>query len=526
MKIDVHAHYWTNEYLNLVAGLGKTDTDTQRGMGAGDGDELAARFKLMDRAGVDMQILSACPQMPYSTDRDAAVRVARFVNDQYAALVMAHPGRFRAFVATPMPDVEASIAEIARGLDELGMVGVCVNTTILNKPLIDDAFMPIFEALDRRGAILYIHPAGNSCCTPLIADHHLTWQVGAPMEDTISIMQLITKGIPSRYPNIRIINSHLGGAMPMLMQRADKTERYFEFNVDHKVIGIQYMVTSFVFLLIGFSMMLLMRWQLAIPTPPDDFDPDKMGMIRSLLNWLFPENMPFGFMDPAFYNQLGAMHGTIMIFLGIVPLGVAAFGNYVMPLQIGAPDMAFPRLNMASYWTFLVGGIVMMASFLAPGGAPQSGWTSYAPLSIVAPPGQTYWLIGMVILITSSLFGAINFIVTTLNMRAKGLTFGRMPVFCWAQLVTAVLLLLAFPVLEAGALLQLLDRVAGTSFYIPKDLMYGSTVFPRAGGGDPILWQHLFWFLAHPEVYVLVLPAFGIAAGFSPTVWKVSRCSM
>jgi cytochrome c oxidase subunit 1 len=286
----------------------------------------------------------------------------------------------------------------------------------------------------------------------------------------------------------------------------------YVFSVDHKVIGIQYLITSFLFLLIGFSMMLLMRWQLAIPTPPDDFDPEKLSMIRSLLNSVFPEKMPFGFMDPVFYNQLGAMHGTIMIFLGVVPLGVAAFGNFVMPLQIGAPDMAFPRLNMMSYWIYLVGGIVLLSSFLAPGGAPQSGWTSYAPLSVVAPPGQTYWLIGMVIVITSSLFGAINFVVTTLNMRAKGLTMGRLPVFCWAQLVTAVLLLLAFPVLEAGAFLQLLDRVADTSFYIPKDMIYGATVFPRAGGGNPLLWQHLFWFLAHPEVYVLLLPAMGIVA--------------
>lgn len=221
MKIDVHAHYWTNDYLDMVAALGKTDTDTQRGLGAGGGDELVARLKLMDRAGVDMQILSACPQMPYSPDRDAAVRVARFVNDQYAAVVKAHPDRFRAFVATPMPHIDESIAEIARGLDELGMAGVCMNTTILDDPLIDAKYEPIFAELDRRGAILYIHPSGNSCCTPLIAKHHLTWQVGAPMEDTISIMQLITNGIPSRYPNIRIINSHLGGAMPMLMQRAD-----------------------------------------------------------------------------------------------------------------------------------------------------------------------------------------------------------------------------------------------------------------------------------------------------------------
>ncbi len=286
----------------------------------------------------------------------------------------------------------------------------------------------------------------------------------------------------------------------------------YVFSVDHKVIGIQYLITSLLFLLGGFTMILLMRYQLAWPSPPDDFDPEKISALRSALAWAFGERMAYGFMRPDFYNQLGAMHGTIMIFLGVVPLGVAAFGNFVLPLQIGAPDMAFPRLNMLSYWTYLVGGIVMLGSFLAPDGWPQSGWTSYAPLSVVAPPGQTIWLIAMILIITSSLFGAINFLVTTLNMRAKGMGLMRMPVFCWAQLVTAVLLLLAFPVLEAGALLQLLDRVAGTSFYIPKDMMYGATVFPAAGGGSPLLWQHLFWFLAHPEVYVLLLPAIGVVA--------------
>ena len=287
--------------------------------------------------------------------------------------------------------------------------------------------------------------------------------------------------------------------------------RKYIFSVDHKVIGIQYLITSFLFLLVGFSMMLLMRYQLAWPQPGADFDPENLGLVRGFIAWLFGEtNMPYGYMDPTFYNQLGAMHGTIMIFLGVVPLGVAAFGNFVLPLQIGAEDMAFPRLNMASYWVYFVGSVVMMSSFLAPGGAAQSGWTSYAPLSVVAPPGQTIWLIAMVLIITSSLLGSINFIVTTLNMRAKGMTLGRLPVFCWVQLVTAVLLLLAFPVLEAGAVLQLLDRVAGTSFYIPKDMIYGDSVFPRAGGGSPLLWQHLFWFLAHPEVYVLLLPAMGI----------------
>lgn len=289
--------------------------------------------------------------------------------------------------------------------------------------------------------------------------------------------------------------------------------RKYVFSTDHKTIGIQYLITSFLFLLVGFSMMMLMRYQLAVPAPGDDFDPEKLGLLRSTLAAVFGENnMPYGFMAPEFYNQLGAMHGTIMIFLGVVPLGVAAFGNFVLPLQIGADDMAFPRLNMASYWVYFVGGVVMMSSFLAPGGAAQSGWTSYAPLSVVAPPGQTIWLIAMIIIIASSLLGSVNFIVTTLNMRAKGMNFGRMPVFCWAQLVTAVLLLLAFPVLQAGAMLQLLDRVADTSFYIPKDMFYGGAVFPRAGGGSPLLWQHLFWFLAHPEVYVLLLPPMGIVA--------------
>jgi cytochrome c oxidase subunit 1 len=280
----------------------------------------------------------------------------------------------------------------------------------------------------------------------------------------------------------------------------------YVFSVDHKTIGIQYLVTSFTFLFIGFCMMLLMRWQLAQPDQPFPVIGDLLGKI------LGDDKMPTGVMLPEFYNQLGAMHGTIMIFLGVVPLGVGAFGNFVLPLQIGAPDMAFPRLNMMSYWIYLVGGFVMLSSFLFPGGAAQSGWTSYAPLSVIAPAGQTVWCVAMVIIITSSLFGAINFIVTTLNMRAPGMTWSRLPVFVWAQLVTAVLLLLAFPVLEAGALLQLLDRVAGTSFYIPKDLVVGSTVFPRAGGGNPLLWQHLFWFLAHPEVYVLLLPAMGIVA--------------
>jgi len=172
--------------------------------------------------------------------------------------------------------------------------------------------------------------------------------------------------------------------------------------------------------------------------------------------------------------------------------------------------MAFPKLNMVSYWSFLLGGIIMLASFFVQGGAANSGWTSYAPLSVIATRGQTYWLLGMVFLITSSLLGSVNFIVTIIQLRARGLTMFRLPFFVWMQFVTSFLLLLAFPPLEAAAVLQLMDRVAGTSFFMPDGLVVSGIPQEYAGGGSPVLWQHLFWFLAHPEVYVLVLPAMGI----------------
>ncbi len=274
------------------------------------------------------------------------------------------------------------------------------------------------------------------------------------------------------------------------------------FSQDHKVIGIQYSVTALLFLLFGFTLMALMRWQLAYPGQPIPLIGDFFGQA----------NAPGGIMLPEFYNQLGAMHGTIMVFLGVVPLAVGGFGNFVVPLQIGAPDMAFPKLNMASYWVYFVGGVIMLASFLVPGGAANSGWTSYAPLSVTATMGQTFWLIGMVFLITSSLLGSINFIVTIVQLRTEGLTFMRLPFFVHAQLVTAFLLLLAFPPLEAAGVMQLMDRVAGTSFFMPSGLVVSGQILDYTGGGSPLLWQHLFWFLAHPEVYVLILPAMGIVA--------------
>src|SRR5438128_4524261 len=277
--------------------------------------------------------------------------------------------------------------------------------------------------------------------------------------------------------------------------------RRYVFSTDHKWIGIQYGFTALCFLLFGFSLMLLMRLQRGWP-----------GHAFSLMKVLGEGRAPGGVLLPEAYNQLGAMHGTIMVFLAIVPLAVGAFGNYVVPLQIGAPDMAFPKLNMISYWCYLPGGLVMLSSFALKDVTANSGWTSYAPLSVIATKGQTFWLFGMVLLITSSLLGSVNFIVTIIQLRAKGMTFMRLPFFVWAQLVTGFLLLLAFPPLEAAAVLQLMDRVAGTSFFLPSGLVISGQQLHNAGGGNPLLWQHLFWFLAHPEVYVLILPAMGIVA--------------
>tara|TARA_Y100000994_G_scaffold221807_1_gene201684 strand:- start:2978 stop:4696 length:1719 start_codon:yes stop_codon:yes gene_type:complete len=268
------------------------------------------------------------------------------------------------------------------------------------------------------------------------------------------------------------------------------------FSQDHKVIGIQYGILSLFFLLFGFCLMMVMRWQLAYPDTP----------LPVIGYFMFQD----GILTPDMYNSFGAMHGTIMIFLGVVPVVVGAFGNYLVPLQIGAPDMAFPKLNMASFWSYFVGGLVMMYGFVLPGGAANSGWTSYPPLSNIATTGQTVWLLGMVFLITSSLLGSMNIIVTIMQLRVKGLTYMKLPLFIWAQFVTSFLLVLAFPPLEAAAIFQLMDRVVGTSFFMPSGLVVGGAALDVAGGGSPLLWQHLFWFLAHPEVYVLILPAMGI----------------
>ena len=283
--------------------------------------------------------------------------------------------------------------------------------------------------------------------------------------------------------------------------------RTYIFSTDHKVIGMQYGFCGLAFLFFGFCLIATMRWSMA-------YEGQAIPFVGPLLEALLGNNVARGgVMSAELYNVFGAMHGTIMVFMGIVPVAFAAFGNYVVPLQIGAVDMAFPRVNMASFWAFFLGCVIMTVSFFIPGGAAQAGWTSYSPLASVIPTdGQTYWLIGMIMLITSSLLGAVNFIATIINLRAPGMTWLRLPFFVWAQFITAFLLLLAFPPLEAAGILQLMDRVLETSFFLPTGLVVGGQDVDVSGGGSPLLWQHLFWFLAHPEVYVLVLPGMGIVA--------------
>src|SRR5262245_51671149 len=266
--------------------------------------------------------------------------------------------------------------------------------------------------------------------------------------------------------------------------------RKYIFSTDHKVIGIQYGLCGLAFLFLGFCLMMLMRWQLAYPG-------QALPVIGKWLPYILGAGIADGKMTPDFYNSLGAMHGTIMIFAGVVPLAFAAFGNFVVPLQIGAPDMTFPKVNAASFWAFAVGGVIMLVSFFVPGGPAKSGWTSYTPLAVISDTGpghnavfngQTLWLIGFIFLITSSLLGAVNFITTIIQLRAKGLTWMRLPFFVWAQFVTAFLLLLAFPPSESGSVMQLMDRVVYTSFFLLVGLVLNGAAAYMSGGGCILLW--------------------------------------
>ncbi|HEY3211438.1 MAG TPA: cytochrome c oxidase subunit I [Actinomycetota bacterium] len=246
---------------------------------------------------------------------------------------------------------------------------------------------------------------------------------------------------------------------------------------DHKKIGILYLVNSFIFFVIGGVFALLMRTELARPGTQ--------------------------IFHPNAYNQLFTLHGTLMIFLVIFPM-LAGFGNYFVPLQIGALDMAFPRINALSFWLLPVGGLTILSGFLAQGGAAAAGWTSYVPLSVQGKAGQDLWTVGLLIVGTSSILGGINFIVTILRLRAPGMTMMRLPIFVWSILAQSLLVVLATPVLTAGLIMLFADRRLGTSFFDPTH------------GGNVLLWQHTFWFFAHPEVYILILAAWGAVSEILP----------
>src|SRR3954447_34976 len=268
----------------------------------------------------------------------------------------------------------------------------------------------------------------------------------------------------------------------------------YVFSTDHKMIGRQFLFLGLFMLLIGGTLAMMVRWELAWPeTAMPGF------------SWVPEPYMYGGILPPQTYNAFFTMHATIMIFFVVMPIMVGGFGNFLIPLMIGAGDMAFPKLNMFSFWVGLVSGVVMLSSFFVPGGPAAGGWTSYAPLSAVpaftgVTWGQHLWIISLIILGISSLMGSINYITTIVNMRAPGMTYFRMPLTIWSLFITAILLLLALPVLTAALAMLLFDRTLGTSFFIPD------------GGGQPLLWQHMFWFFGHPEVYILVLPAMGVTS--------------
>ena len=286
--------------------------------------------------------------------------------------------------------------------------------------------------------------------------------------------------------------------------------RRYIFSTDHKVIGIQYLLTAAFMGIVAGLLAMLIRAQLAWPEAN-----------WSWLERLFPEGMSGGVMKPEFYLSLITMHGTLMVFFVISFALLGGFGNFLIPLQIGARDMAFPFLNMLSYWTAVPASLIMLASFFVEGGAAAAGWTSYPPLSAVpqAVPGsqwgQTLWILGMALFIVSFTMGGLNYVVTVLNLRAKGMTMMRLPVTIWTLFIASILGLLAFPPLTAAAILLLFDRHFGSSFYLPAGMFYGNKLLEHSGG-TPLLWQHLFWFLGHPEVYVLLLPALGIVMDILP----------
>jgi cytochrome c oxidase subunit 1 len=288
-------------------------------------------------------------------------------------------------------------------------------------------------------------------------------------------------------------------------------QRYV-FSTDHKVIGIQFLFSGLMFFVLGGLLAMAVRWQLAWPWAP----------MPILSKWLWSAPALGYRMPPEFYNKLFTMHATIMIFFVIIPLLTGAFGNFLIPLMIGARDMAFPKLNMFSYWAMPPAMILIMYSFVIEGGSPEAGWTSYPVLSVArwATPGslngQTLWLAALLFAGISSLMGSINYITTIIMLRAPGMKMFRLPMTVWALFITALLQAFALPVLTAALVMQLLDRTAGTNFFQP----YGWSVAnapPVVGGGQTLMWQHLFWFYSHPAVYIMILPAMGFVSDIIST---------
>jgi cytochrome c oxidase subunit 1 len=283
--------------------------------------------------------------------------------------------------------------------------------------------------------------------------------------------------------------------------------RRYVFSTDHKVIGLQYFFLSLFAVVCGILLSLVMRYHLVNPD--------------AKVRWfgaLWPDGAPGGVMTPELYLSLMTMHGTLMVFFVLTTAPQSAFGNYFLPLQIGAEDMAFPVLNMLSFWLTALSLAVMLGAFLVEGGAPLSGWTAYPPLSALGPvtgpgqgAGQTLWLVSIGIFSVASLLGSINFITTVIDLRVTGMSMMRLPLTTWGWFLTAIISLLAFSVLLAAAILLLLDRLAGTSFYIPEGLLVSDQIQDRKGG-SPLLWQHLFWFFGHPEVYIAILPGMGVVS--------------
>jgi cytochrome c oxidase subunit 1 len=280
--------------------------------------------------------------------------------------------------------------------------------------------------------------------------------------------------------------------------------RKYVFSTDHKIIGVQFLVSTLLLLLVGGALALAVRWQLAFPW-------SSMPIVGAMI---FAEQG--GQISPEFYTMLFTMHATVMIFLVIIPVLAGAFGNFLIPLMIGADDMAFPTLNMLSYWFFPPAILCFFFSFFS-GGGPAAGWTSYPLLSAItdAAPGsgwaQNWWLLGVTCIGFSSMLGSINYMTTIINMRAPGMTLFRMPLTIWAMFITAILQAFALPVLTAAGFMLLGDKLFGTCFFVPSGIIVNNAD-PTVGGGQPLLWQHLFWFYSHPAVYIMLLPAMGMVS--------------